>query len=73
MRSAAVSSQTLRPRIISRVEMRMTDEIDRGQASGEVARRVDNGVPVSRVTELALKRGLSVDFSGYYQRHVKAA
>jgi len=39
----------------------------------EDARRVDNGAQVRRVTELALKRGPSVDFSGYYQRHVKAA
>ncbi len=39
----------------------------------EDARRVDNGTQVRRVTELALKRGPSVDFSGYYQRHVKAA
>jgi len=39
----------------------------------EDARRVDNGAQVRRVTELALKRGPSVDFSGYYQRHVRAA
>jgi len=39
----------------------------------EDARRVDNGSQVRRVTELALKRGPSVDFGGYYQRHVKAA
>lgn len=39
----------------------------------EDARRVDNGAQVRRVTELALKRGPSVDFSGYYQRHIKAA
>jgi transposase-like protein len=39
----------------------------------EDARRIDNGAQVRRVTELALKRGPSVDFAGYYQRHVKAA
>jgi hypothetical protein len=39
----------------------------------EDARRVDNGTQVRRVTELALKRGPSIDFGGYYQRHVKAA
>ena len=39
----------------------------------EDARRVDNGAQVRRVTELALHRGPSVDFSGYYQRHIKAA
>jgi transposase-like protein len=39
----------------------------------EDARRVNNGAQVRRVAELALKRGPSVDFSGYYQRHVKAA
>jgi hypothetical protein len=38
----------------------------------EDARRVDNGAQVRRVTELALKRGPSIDFAGYYQRHVKA-
>jgi hypothetical protein len=39
----------------------------------EDARRVDNGAPVRRVTELALRRGPSIDFAGYYQRHIKAA
>lgn len=39
----------------------------------EDARRVDNGAQVRRVAELALTRGPSVDFGGYYQRHVKAA
>jgi hypothetical protein len=39
----------------------------------EDARRTDNGAQVRRVTELALKRRPSVDFSGYYQRHIKAA
>lgn len=39
----------------------------------EDARRVDNGTQVRRVTELALHRGPSVDFAGYYQRHIKAA
>ncbi len=39
----------------------------------EDARRVDNGAQVRRVTELALKRGPSVDFGGYYQRHVVKA
>jgi transposase-like protein len=39
----------------------------------EDARRVDNGTQVRRVTELALRRGPSVDFAGYYQRHIKAA
>jgi hypothetical protein len=34
---------------------------------------VDNGAQVRRVTELALKRDPSVDFDGYYQRHIKAA
>jgi hypothetical protein len=34
-------------------------------------RRVDNGAQVRRVTELALKRSPSVDFAGYYQRHIK--
>ena len=37
----------------------------------EDARRVDNGAQVRRVTELALKRGPSVDFAGYYQRHIQ--
>jgi transposase-like protein len=33
-------------------------------------RRVSNGDQVSRVAALALKRGKSVDFTGYWQRHV---
>jgi hypothetical protein len=37
----------------------------------EDARRVDNGAQVRRVAELALHRGPSVDFGGYYQRHVR--
>ena len=36
----------------------------------EDARRVDNGAQVRRVAELALHRGPSVDFGGYYQRHI---
>ena len=32
-------------------------------------RRVSNGDQVSRVTALAMKRGKTVDFSGYWQRH----
>ena len=39
----------------------------------EDARRTDNGAQVRRVTELALHRGPSIDFAGYYQRHIKAA
>ena len=39
----------------------------------EDARRVDNGAQVRRVTQLALGRGPSVDFGGYYQRHLKVA
>jgi transposase-like protein len=33
-------------------------------------RRVSNGDQVSRVAKLALKRGKSVDFTGYWQRHI---
>lgn len=36
-------------------------------------RRVDNGSQVKRVTGLALTRGKSVDFTGYWQRHREAA
>ncbi|MEA2941180.1 MAG: hypothetical protein QOD09_1709 [Bradyrhizobium sp.] len=32
-------------------------------------RRVSNGDQVSRVAALAMKRGKSVDFTGYWQRH----
>jgi hypothetical protein len=39
----------------------------------EDARRVDNGAQVRRVTQLALTSKPSVDFSGYYQRHLKVA
>jgi hypothetical protein len=33
-------------------------------------RRVSNGDQVSRVVSLAMKRGKSVDFTGYWQRHI---
>jgi transposase-like protein len=36
-------------------------------------RRVTNGEQTSTVAALAMRRGPSVDFSGYWQRHVKAA
>jgi transposase-like protein len=36
-------------------------------------RRVANGEQTRTVAALAMKRGPSVDFSGYWQRHVKAA
>lgn len=39
----------------------------------EDARRTDNGAQVRRVTQLALSRGPSVDFGGYYQRHIKTS
>jgi hypothetical protein len=35
-------------------------------------RRVPNGEQVQRVAKLALGRKKSVDFSGYWQRHVHA-
>src|SRR3981081_1108974 len=35
-------------------------------------RRVSNGDQVSRIASLAMKRGKSVDFPGYWQRHVAA-
>jgi transposase-like protein len=34
-------------------------------------RRVSNGDQVSRVAHLAMKRGKSVDFTGYWQRHIQ--
>jgi transposase-like protein len=36
-------------------------------------RRLSNGEQVNRLGALALKRGPSVDFSGYWQRHVRDA
>jgi transposase-like protein len=36
-------------------------------------RRQSNGEQVSRVASLAMKRGKSVDFTGYWQRHVAVA
>jgi hypothetical protein len=36
-------------------------------------RRAPNGEQVSRIAALAMKRKPSVDFSGYWQRHVKSA
>jgi hypothetical protein len=38
----------------------------------EDARRVDNGAQVRRVATLALAAKPSVDFCGYYQRHLAA-
>jgi ISXO2-like transposase domain len=35
-------------------------------------RRVANGDQVSHVAALAMKRGKSVDFTGYWQRHIAA-
>jgi hypothetical protein len=35
-------------------------------------RRVSNGDQVNRVAALAMKRGKSVDFTGYWQRHIQA-
>jgi hypothetical protein len=35
-------------------------------------RRVSNGDQVTRVAALAMKRGKSVDFTGYWQRHIQA-
>ncbi len=34
-------------------------------------RRLSNGEHVSRIGTLALKRGKSVDFTGYWQRHLE--
>jgi hypothetical protein len=36
-------------------------------------RRVSNGDQVSRVPALAMKRGKSVDFTGYWQQHIQNA
>jgi hypothetical protein len=36
-------------------------------------RRVSNGDQVNRIAALALKRGKSVDFTGYWQRHAQSA
>jgi hypothetical protein len=38
---------------------------------GRDNRRVSNGDQVSRVAALAMKRGKSVDFTGYWQLHVQ--
>ena len=34
-------------------------------------RRISNGDQVSRVAALAMKRGKSVEFTGYWQRHIQ--
>jgi hypothetical protein len=45
-----------------------------GKASWkEDNRRLSNGEQVSRIAVLSMKRGKSVDFSGYWQRHVREA
>jgi len=40
------------------------------QSSWERNHRVSNGDQVNRVAALAMKRGKSVDFTGYWQRHI---
>jgi ATP-dependent exoDNAse (exonuclease V) beta subunit len=35
--------------------------------------RVSNGDQANRIAALALKRGKSVDFTGYWQRHIQSA
>ena len=37
------------------------------------APRVSNGDQVNRVAALAMKRGKSVDFTGYWQRHIASS
>jgi hypothetical protein len=39
----------------------------------EDSRRVSNGEQVSRIAKLALGKKPSVDFGGYWQRHIKRA
>jgi hypothetical protein len=36
-------------------------------------RRLSNGDQVNRIASLALKRGKSKDFTGYWQRHAQSA
>jgi hypothetical protein len=43
----------------------------RKPACREDNRRITNGEQSRRVAHLAMKRGPSVDLSGYWQRHVK--
>jgi len=38
-----------------------------------INRRMSNGEQTRAVAHLAMKRGPSVDFSGCWQRHIKAA
>jgi ISXO2-like transposase domain len=40
------------------------------EVHGEDNRRVSNGEQVNHVAALAMKRGKSMDFAGYWQRHV---
>jgi hypothetical protein len=40
--------------------------------SGETIVVVSNGDQVNRVAALAMKRAKSVDFTGYWQRHIDA-
>jgi hypothetical protein len=45
----------------------------RGNDTIFVFRRVTNGEQTRTVAALAMRKGPSVDFSGYWQRHVHAA
>jgi hypothetical protein len=41
------------------------------EAWREAGRQLANGDQVNRVAHLAMKRGKSVDFTGYWQRHIE--
>jgi len=50
---------------------RICSAMRRKAHGGRDNRRVSNGDQVSRVAALAMKRGKSVDFTGYWQLHVQ--
>ena len=52
--------------------VRITELIAQEASWREDNRRVSNGEQVSRLAGLALKAKPSVDFNGYWQRHVQA-
>jgi hypothetical protein len=49
---------------------RVSAALRAGKFMAEDSRRVSNGDQVSRVATLAMKRGKSMDFTGYWQRHI---
>src|SRR5437879_7479127 len=65
-----IMAQTPQARLEVRAAGRVLLRYAQESSWREDNRRVSNGDQVSRVAALAMKRGKSVDFTGYWQRHI---